>query len=53
MISAFIPTRGKLFIMMERITDVESDLKQLEYLKSDHAVPLREQLAELKSNRKL
>ena len=28
--------------MMERITDAENDLKQLEYLKSDHALPLRE-----------
>ncbi len=45
-----ISARGQVFIILKRIEDAEKDLQRLEALESDHAPPLREQVAELKTS---
>jgi tetratricopeptide (TPR) repeat protein len=45
-----ISARGQVFVILNRVEDAEKDLERLEALDSDHAPPLRKQIAELKTN---
>lgn len=47
-----ISARGQVLILLKRVADAEKDLQRLEALESDHAPALREQITELKAQRK-